>query len=1219
MAMARVKSQRSKHSEGKRAAAEMELRVGREATRERATDHVESVMQRPRQIILEAIARGMQDRDVLENARNQVNAIRLAVEEEPDLYPSVTQVRIDEMGQLIDQANEVLDHAPERVLSPSMGGGEKQEALEQAENEKRLEKLRGEVEMLSSWVWESGIELRERVSRLLTLHPSRNARIDLVDALLAGRINEGDFTKQVKTWQWGPLSHDQRDQQRDFSDLSNKLIRGLRELRGRLAEIKELGGDVNVDTKGTEGGSPSAPEQAPIAEKTELQEIEDELDKVGDRLLGVYNRLNTEKELRKDETAPEEVDEVLQAVAKGKPINGKMLLPFKEEHAKAVADMLADLRTLHWNYQHLEKRRDMLENPEAYVSAEESKDQGVGSALETAVVEESAKVYTQKELEQLRREMNKKIGKSFRARDAQRKIQKDTIVAEIDAGGGVVSTIGERGLLGRRRRKEDDNKKGDNTLVREIRRDQRREDEADPEAQKREKLRAFTRAIVDFKNATEELRQRILRFDAEPDEEGLRLAYDLLRETKGRAATAFENIPADSAGYSINQELAATVIRDQERALALLAALRERQEAVGEKTAERTGEAEREAQDRALLTSALEGLSAAQFACGKEMARIQKLVAAGKPWNADDLNFAIRDVREMKRNLEMTLKLVGDTRIDDLLPRAGELEAVSRELREQREELLRLIEQKEHEAVTRRADDEDTLVPHEAPEEPTDLTQATIVPDADRTEVLEQGSWLRKKAATLRRGLQFIWNSWDGVKNLAQETRDMTGAQITGALTGSERGERELGNLSEGARMVTGLLGNLLLTASGTKIFVDLPRYVSQKYFVAGERERLTEELSEIVTQDKFDERDRYQYARSEELAKSIRASRYLTKGQREEMLARLYAVDEAYRGVREEEDEEAKRAIAKIIEKALKTRVSGTRVVKEALNTALIMTGPAAVMFRPGAYGVVSLIERYQNVAGAEPDKNVSEKMKLAFVDGFKEWWKKLHGEVGDTRTKQELNRLAAIATLARALGVVSGGFAETVLVTDLLTKAGAPPLFGESEKDIPDSLMKFADKESTLSDATVFVPEKASNIGEGLEEDPDAFVTAVAGGAPEAVETYTGGIPVGSEVKKFDGIVGALMRVIKANPEAYGFDGDTDIGQELFAKKLAMQMARKEGIVNNDWLSDKSIGQLHIVPERDGDSWKVAFVDKSMHKLSFDEVRDQGYVVKANGSRLA
>lgn len=1068
--MGRGKHPRNQDSASRRAAAEAGLRARREANRERTTDHVGSVLERPRQIIAEAVLRGTGDRDAVENARNQVNAIRLAVEGDPDLYPSVTQERLDEMGKLIDQANEILDRSSERGQAT-----------------------------------EGGNVVNSRVSEKKKSRKERPA--------------EAKKKSVQKTKEPAPAP--------EATDVPKQSV--------------EVAPAISV-------GAPKS------TEKFRLELVEDELDDVSDRL----QTMNA------------------------------LMRPHEESPGEVAARVVAEPQ-----------------------------------AVEVLKAVDSERVYSQKEVKQLLREMNKKIGNSFRARDAQRKMQKDTLVAELDVDGGLVSTTGERGLLGKRHGKEDKNKNEDNTFVREIRREQGREDKADPAAENREKLRAFTRAIVDFKNAIEELRQRVLNFDVDPDEDGLQSAYDLLRETEARAAAAFENIPAGSPGYDINQELAASAIRDQERVLVLLTSLREKQGvAAAEKTRERASSAEREAQDRALLESALDGLSAAQDSCGKEMARIQRLVVAGKQWNAENLNFAIQDVKDMKRNLGMTLKLVGDARIDDLMKRAEELEVTYRQLRERREELLRFIEEKEREAAdaTRQADEENTV---ELPvdEVAQDLTQAAIIPDAEKTQPVEKVSWLRRYAPNMRRFFSYLTSGWQEAKNLAQDSVELAGAQMTGALTSSERGEIELGNLSEGARLASSLLGNVVLTGTGTKFLVDLPRYVSQKHFAAGERERLTEELSEIVTKDKLDERERYQYARSEELARSIRNSRYLTKQQREEMLARLYAVDEAYRGERKEEDEEAKKAIAKIIEKAIKTRISGTRVVKEALNTALIMTGPAAFLLRPGAYGVVSLVERYQNVSEAEPDKAMADKMKQAFADGFGEWWQKIKGEVGDTRTKQELNRLAAIGTLARAFGVVGGALAETAMITSLLTAAGAPLLLGEGEGIVPEPIIKLTEKEPVLNDARIFVPEDAPSVGMGLEEDPDAFLAAVTGETPETpetFETYTGGVPVGSEVKKFDGIVGALMRVIKANPEAYGFDGDTDIGQELFAKKLAMQMASKEGIVNNDWLSDKSIGNLYVIPERDGDSWKLTFVDKDMHKLSFDDVREQGYVVKANNARM-
>ena len=121
-----------------------------------------------------------------------------------------------------------------------------------------------------------------------------------------------------------------------------------------------------------------------------------------------------------------------------------------------------------------------------------------------------------------------------------------------------------------------------------------------------------------------------------------------------------------------------------------------------------------------------------------------------------------------------------------------------------------------------------------------------------------------------------------------------------------------------------------------------------------------------------------------------------------------------------------------------------------------------------------------------------------------------------------------------------------------------------------------------------------------------------------PEA-SSYRGEIPVGSEVRQFDTAVTVLTRVIKNNPGAYGFDGDSDIGAHLFAKHLALEIADAARLSKNDWFGDQAIGKLHVVPKKEGESWNVAFVDKSGREIDREELIAEGYMARAGWKQEA
>jgi hypothetical protein len=310
---------------------------------------------------------------------------------------------------------------------------------------------------------------------------------------------------------------------------------------------------------------------------------------------------------------------------------------------------------------------------------------------------------------------------------------------------------------------------------------------------------------------------------------------------------------------------------------------------------------------------------------------------------------------------------------------------------------------------------------------------------------------------------------------------------------------------------------------------------------------------------------------------------------------------------------ETAREEAEAIIDTHMVSKVSGGKVAREAANS-VIMAGSAAAALtgagtvfaglhfaRGPAYSVQAFVERYRK-AGQERARGEREAEVTAtnvIKEGFTEWWGKLHPK-SSIRDKRQ-----ALATLTRTLGIgaVSGLAIGGAAVAETFDIDAALDRAVESVKHYAGELYT----QNFAGDIT----------GAPVAEAPGTGAPDVAPLPGEEGIRFRGEIPEGSRVmggSDKEGITYVLSRVIKANPGAYGFDGESDLSADLFAKRLAIQIAQSEGQMRR-WLTDKAIGKLNLFPEFINGEWHMSAVVDGK-KLSMAELEARGFTSAAPAS---
>ncbi len=333
--------------------------------------------------------------------------------------------------------------------------------------------------------------------------------------------------------------------------------------------------------------------------------------------------------------------------------------------------------------------------------------------------------------------------------------------------------------------------------------------------------------------------------------------------------------------------------------------------------------------------------------------------------------------------------------------------------------------------------------------------------------------------------------------------------------------------------------------------------------------------------------------ARQNELLMKVDQSRRLTPAQKSVLKAKLQAVIDNFTTHESSERAQASQDIDALLDTHLVSKISGGKVLKEGVNFGLAVgaaTGLAGLnLLRGPAYGVHALYERVrqarkEKAPGEQADASVTTLIK----EGFTGWWSKL------TDAKSLIkDRRQAMGTLVRTLGL--GG----------LTVSGAGAVFDSLTEEFGVNELL----EKTLSDAQAYLSELYTRY-----VSADEFVSLPVPIEHVIGQTFYGEIPVGSRVLgggQHEGMTQILKRVIEAHPEAYGFEGDSDVGVELFAKRLAVKIADTDGQMRR-WLTDQATDKLNLFPELVDGEWHMAAVVDG-HKLSMQELADAGYTSQA------
>lgn len=432
-----------------------------------------------------------------------------------------------------------------------------------------------------------------------------------------------------------------------------------------------------------------------------------------------------------------------------------------------------------------------------------------------------------------------------------------------------------------------------------------------------------------------------------------------------------------------------------------------------------------------------------------------------------------------------------------------------------------------------------------------------------------------------------------------------------------------LGDVTKNA--ATGFL-SVVGSYTGVKILADLPQWLYQKYWTnPAERQRIKDalaakevELGETTEPTAIDQK-------KAKLEEAINASKFLTKEKKAKLLGRLHTTVDDYekkdKTLRTERNEE----IAKLLDQAIETRVKNTQVLKEGLNSALMITGLAAM--RGVAYGAVASYERYKQVAKERTEgKRKGGQFNEWIVKGFTETAHNLIGGKADTWAGKGVNFVKGATNVLRAAGFADLAIAEwtgegrsvsNIIETSLKAWEDKGVVTGWENIKAPwerlGHLGEYAKTAVTGSEPALGVtPETPDGSGAGgvpaspeaadATGSPQAAVAAgAAGAAGVAVAESAPSVEI-PEAQIEAGLVkkgGGILKIL----ERQGVEG-----------KLALEAAREAGIVRadgNTWLTTKAIGRLSVFPETQPDGGiEIKFFDSETDKLlTLQEAREAGF----------
>lgn len=514
------------------------------------------------------------------------------------------------------------------------------------------------------------------------------------------------------------------------------------------------------------------------------------------------------------------------------------------------------------------------------------------------------------------------------------------------------------------------------------------------------------------------------------------------------------------------------------------------------------------------------------------------------------------------------------------------------------------------------------------------LTEARIEPAEPRLE--------QTFGQKVRHVWDYIRTGWDRVKR----------EEILGELAPHELNpDTEVGRAEKDLQLAAGVLAGLS-SSLGLAFIPDATRWITQNRAAAPEREALKAAIAEAAQsrKDLFgldqDRADDFEIRRAEftaehknrraDIMKQIQDSRRLTPENKQKLLRSLDDImenfEEAASKLEGSFQLEATAAVTRAVDQAqsdayrlldthLASKISGGKVFREGVNSALMASSVAAFFTGAGsvfaglhfvrgpAYSVQAICERHKQSSKDFAMGNREDYASVAATiqEGFADWSGKMFG-----KNRRIKDRRQALATLFRSSGLgVTSLVAGSVAAVDQITDIDFDKIIAHAADQVRDYASEVY--------ADIVAGSPAGSVTADMSNLPNvpARVEAIRHAPEIAVpETglFRGEVPVGSRVSgdgSHEGMIQILNRVIKSDPEKYGFSGESDVSADLYAKRLATRIVENEGQMRR-WLTEKAVNHLNLFPEMVDGKWHLTVLADG-RKISLEDLAARGYTSSA------
>lgn len=392
----------------------------------------------------------------------------------------------------------------------------------------------------------------------------------------------------------------------------------------------------------------------------------------------------------------------------------------------------------------------------------------------------------------------------------------------------------------------------------------------------------------------------------------------------------------------------------------------------------------------------------------------------------------------------------------------------------------------------------------------------------------------------------------------------------------------------------------------GVKSIADVPRFLSQTYFTDKERSRLAEEFWESEHGLADDQMD----LRVQKMTAAIESSKHLTTEQKENLIEQVTKIIETRNTEAGQSQEMRDRAIKDLFENAIQTRIKGTTVAKELINSALMgatLTGAGVVLHgaRPIAFGSISAFERFKTVRQEMREgKREGSLAREYFVNGVWETYSNLKGGDAQTRFGKARNIAGAVGTLTRALsfGYVaaeySPAFIDKALEVAMSGSHGAPevPVEALPADVIPEAPAEMAPEVSAppTPEVEVVLPAEVTPEPEAVPQELEP--TEVVLPAEEAVAAPVAEGPIYDWKNQPDELGESKMpaEVVAPAAETVAAPAVAEVAREVVAEKGrdVKEMIERGTTHKNDTIVGLGIKQIEADPKALG--YKGDLADK-------------------------